>query len=276
MGNDDALIAGIVGWPVEHSLSPRLHGYWLSYYGIAGEYVPLAVPPEDLADAIFGLVPDGIRGVNLTIPHKEAVMNLLDSIDDEATAIGAVNTIIVSDDGKLIGRNTDAYGFTQNITPHLPLSRNKAVVLGAGGAAKAVIHALRALGFKDIIVLNRTRTRADELAGWFGGITIEDWENKEAVLSGADLLVNTTSLGMTGKEPLEINLEALPVGALVTDIVYAPLITPLLAAAKARGNPVVDGLGMLLHQAVPGFEAWFGQRPEVTDALRAHVLEGRA
>lgn len=266
--------AGIMGWPVSHSLSPKLHGYWLSHYHINGSYEPMPVSPGDLAWAIGALASRGLCGVNVTIPHKETIIPLLDSIDDEAKAIGAVNTIVVDAKGRLHGSNTDAYGFLENIAPRLPASREKAVVLGAGGAARAVCHALRRAGFKSIIVINRTRRRAEELARWFAGITVVDWPHRGEALADTDLLVNATSLGMTGKEPLDLDLSALPKSALVTDIVYAPLVTPLLAAAQARGNPVVDGLGMLLHQAVPGFAAWFGKKPEVTEALRTHVLGG--
>lgn len=268
-------LAGIIGWPVSHSLSPRLHNYWLSHHKIEGEYVRLAVEPKDLPAAIRDLKAKGLRGANLTIPHKEAAMSLLDEIDEEARIIGAVNTIVVEKDGRLRGTNTDAYGFMANIAPHLPRPRNKAVVLGAGGAARAVCHGLRKCGFGEIVVLNRTQPRAGELSAWFGGaLRVEPWLERDRALEGADLLVNTTSLGMTGKEALSINVKMLPAHALVTDIVYAPLETPLLKDAKAFGYAAVDGLGMLLHQAVPAFEAWFGIRPDVTDELRHYVLEG--
>lgn len=265
-------LAGVIGWPVEHSLSPKLHNYWLKHYGIEGEYSAWAAEPKDLASALKSLLQKNWRGCNLTIPHKEATMILVDSVDEAAKAIGAVNTIVVKDN-KLHGTNTDAYGFIENIRPHLPARKNKAVVLGAGGAARAVCYVLIQEGFAGITLINRTRDKSLALAEQFGKkISVGTWENRQALLDGADLLVNATSLGMKGKDPLDLDLSGLPESALVTDIVYTPLVTPLLQQAKARGNPIVDGLGMLLYQAVPGFEAWFGRRPEVTDKLRTHVL----
>lgn len=266
-----AAIAGVLGWPVAHSLSPRLHQYWLEKHGIDGAYVPLAVRPEDMAQVLPALAKMGLRGVNLTLPHKELALPLLDEVTDEARAIGAVNTIVIRD-GRLLGSNSDAYGFMENIRPHLPKARQKAVVLGAGGAARAVCYALAREGFREIVVLNRTQDKASLLTTQFPHVTSESWEKRSEVLDEADVLVNATSLGMTGKEQLEIDLSALPPRALVTDIVYTPLLTPLLLAAKKKGHPVADGLGMLLHQAVPGFEAWFGQRPLVTPELKAFVL----
>jgi shikimate dehydrogenase len=258
------LKAGVIGYPVKHSLSPKLHSYWLRQLRIEGEYVAKEVKPEDLLNTIKTLSESGFIGVNLTIPHKKHAIPMLDEIDDVARDIGAVNTIVVKS-GKLIGSNTDAYGFSENIRPHLSKKRSKAVVLGAGGAAPAVIYALRNEQFEKIIVLNRTEEKSHEIANLFGGLVeVAAWDKRSTILEGADLLVNTTSLGMAGKEPLDIDLSALPKHALVTDIIYTPLITPLLAAAKARGKPVVDGLGMLIYQAVPGFEAWFGKKPEVT------------
>ncbi len=271
--------AGVLGWPVSHSLSPRLHNFWLKKYNINGEYKAYPVEPENLEDFISKMRDDrNFRGVNLTIPHKEKVMGLLDEVDDIAKNIGAVNTII-NENGKLRGTNTDAYGFAENIKPFIE-DKKKAVVLGAGGAAKAVCFALNELGFEEIIITNRTSARADHLSSAIRHpLSVADWKKRSDILQDAYLLVNTTSLGMTGKEKLEIDLSLLPKTALVTDIVYSPLVTPLLAQAQARGNKTVDGLGMLLHQAVPAFEAWFakelnGRRPEVTEALRNHVLSG--
>ncbi len=274
MTNSRIKKSGVVGWPVSHSLSPRLHNFWLKKYNIAGEYKAYPVKPEELPDFINNLRKDNdFAGVNLTIPHKEAVMELLDEVDDIATTIGAVNTIIYKN-GRLLGTNTDAYGFSENIKPFIS-GKNKAVVLGAGGAAKAVLFALKQLGFSEIIITNRTRDRAEILSSVISHpLSVKNWENRNEILKDADLLVNTTSLGMTGKEALEIDLSLLPKTALVTDIVYSPLITPLLAQAQLRGNRLVDGLGMLLHQAVPAFEAWFGLRSEVTEELRQHVLAG--
>lgn len=266
--------AGVVGFPVGHSLSPRLHGFWLKKYNIAGEYKHYEVRPEDLAEFIHNLRSDNdFSGVNLTIPHKESVIKLLDNIDEIATEIGAVN-VVINKNGKLIGKNTDAYGFAENIRTSVTGTK-KAVVLGAGGAAKAVIFALLEIGFKEIIITNRSRVRAEELSSVIRHpLSVVDWQKRGEILENTDLLVNTTSLGMTGKESLKIDLSLLPKTSLVTDIVYSPLITPLLAQAKARGNPTVDGLGMLLYQAVPAFEAWFGIKPEVTEELRQYILAG--
>ncbi len=267
--------AGVIGWPVSHSLSPKLHGYWLEKYRIDGSYEALPVEPERLGDALKELSDQGFAGCNLTLPHKELAVALVDEIDDNARAIGAVNTIIFAG-GKIKGSNTDAYGFIENLKSGASLKRkNKAVVLGAGGASRAVCKALADEGYAHILLLNRTPSKARKLASQISdSIFCEEWEKRDAVLENADLLVNATSLGMQGKEPLLINIDALPREAVVTDIVYTPLITPLLAEAKTRGNTIVDGLGMLLHQAVPGFEAWFGVRPVVDDNLRRQVLNG--
>lgn len=271
-----AKIAGVMGWPVTHSLSPRLHNYWLSSLAIDGAYVPLSVKPEDFESVMRALPKMGFRGVNLTLPHKELVLPFLDDMDDDARNASMANTIIVKESGELFGMNTDSYGFIENIRPALSLKKDKAVVLGAGGAAKAVCYALIKLGFKEIVVVNRSRSRAQALAEQFvGEIVTHDWDSRAECLHDADLLVNATSLGMQGQEELQIDLAALPLAALVTDIVYTPLETGLLAQAKARGNTVVDGLGMLLHQAVPGFHAWFGVKPHVDDALRHHILHSK-
>ena len=268
--------AAVIGYPVKHSLSPRLHNYWLKKYNIKGEYTAIEVLPENLSEFIKSLDKNGFCGVNVTIPHKELVILMLDEVEDMARTIGAVNTVIVKD-GKLLGKNTDAYGFAENIKPYI-IGKRKAVVLGAGGASKAVIFALQILGFKEIIITNRTKERAEELVLSYqrtlvSSLTIADWNDRHKILENVDLLVNTTSLGMIDKEPLGIDLSLLPKTALVTDIVYSPLITQLLAQAMERGNPTVDGLGMLLHQAVPAFEAWFGVKPEVTEDLRKYILE---
>ncbi|MDO8607575.1 MAG: shikimate dehydrogenase [Phaeospirillum sp.] len=273
-----ARLAGVIGWPVSHSRSPRLHGFWLEHLGIDGAYLPLPVAPEDLETVMKALPRMGFRGVNLTVPHKEAVTALVDELEPLAARIGAVNTVIVRPDGSLLGRNTDAFGFLENLRCGCPAwspSAGPAVVLGAGGAARAVVAALSEAGLPEIRLLNRGRGRAEQLAMDLGGpIAVHDWSERADALAGAGLLVNTTTLGMTGQSGLELDLSALPVTALVNDIVYVPLETDLLARARRRGNPVVDGLGMLLWQAVPGFEAWFGARPGVTDALRDFVLAG--
>ena len=271
-----AKLAGVMGWPVGHSLSPVLHGHWLDGLGIDGAYVPLAVAPENFAEVLKALAKMGFRGVNVTVPHKEAALAAVDDADALARRIGAVNTIVVGADGRLTGTNTDGFGFLENLKEGAPgwnPAAGPAVVLGAGGAARAVAVALIDAGAPDIKLINRTRARADRIAQDLGGpVTVHDWDDRAALLANANLLVNTTTLGMTGKDPLEIALDALPTAALVNDIVYAPLETGLLAAARARGNPAVDGLGMLLHQARPGFEAWFGAAPQVTPDLRVRIL----
>lgn len=268
--------AGVMGWPVDHSRSPALHGYWLKAYGIDGSYLRLPVPPESLGQALRELHEKGFSGVNLTLPHKEAALSFLDGITSEARQIGAVNTVFITAEGKLLGTNTDAFGFMTNLTTGAPAWRAEdgpAVVLGAGGAARAVCHALHAAGVREIRVVNRTLVRAEALAMTMGPrFHPLPWEQRGQALAGAALLVNTTTLGMKGQAPLDIDLSALPPTAVVNDIVYIPLETPLLAAARKRKNPVVDGLGMLLYQAQPSFAGWFGIRPEVTAELRAHVL----
>lgn len=273
-----ARIAGVMGWPVGHSRSPRLHGFWLRQHGIDGAYVPLAVPPDRVEQAIRALPALGLRGCNVTVPHKEAALRAVDRLDPVAKRIGAVNTILVHEDGTLEGRNTDSFGFVENLREGAPGWRadaGPAVVLGAGGAARAILVALLEEGAPEIRLTNRTAARAEELAAEIGGpIRVVPWERRAEALSSAALLVNTTTQGMTGQPALEIGLSDLPATALVTDIVYTPLVTPLLAAAQARGNPVVDGIGMLLHQARPGFAAWFGLDPQVTPELRRFVLEG--
>ncbi len=271
----ETALAGVMGWPVAHSLSPRLHRFWLDRYGIDGAYEPIAVPPEDFDNTIRNLASTGFRGVNLTIPHKEAGLKVCDEVDDLARRIGAVNTVVL-EEGRLVGSNTDAFGFIENLrhgTPGWNPAAGPAFVLGGGGAARAVAVALADAGAPEVRVCNRTAARAGALAAALGAPAVAvPWAEREAGLGGAALLVNATSLGMTGQPGLELDLHELPVSALVTDIVYTPLETALLARARARGNPAVDGLGMLLHQARPGFEAWFGVAPEVTAKLRAFVL----
>jgi shikimate dehydrogenase len=271
-----AKVAGIFGWPIAHSRSPRLHGFWLDRHGIDGTYIPLAVAPENFATAFRALPALGFRGVNITVPHKEAALAQCDLVDPQARRIGAVNTVVVDEGGRLIGSNTDAFGFIESI--RRPAQWNAAsglaVVLGAGGAARAIVVALIDAGVPALRIANRTRGRAESLAAELGGgIEVVDWERRAGALTGAALLVNTTTLGMQGHAPLAIDLSALPSDAVVTDIVYTPLQTPLLRDAAARGNPVVDGLDMLLYQAQPGFEKWFGVRPDGDEALRRFVLD---
>lgn len=273
-----ARLAGVMGWPIGHSRSPRLHGYWLEQYGIDGAYVPLAVPPDRIEQAIRALPALGFRGCNVTVPHKEAAYRTVDRLDATAKRMGAVNTIVVGEDGSLQGRNTDGFGFIENLRSGAPgwtALDGPALVIGAGGAARAVVASLLDEGAPRVWLVNRTRARAEELAADIGGaIEVADWVSRETLLEGAALVVNTTTQGMAGQPPLELDLRALPGSAVVTDIVYTPLMTPLLAAAQARGNRVVDGVGMLLHQARPGFAAWFGREPEVTEGLKAAVLQG--
>jgi shikimate dehydrogenase len=272
-----ARLAGVMGWPVGHSRSPRLHGYWLAEYGIDGAYVPLPVRPDHFERAFRALPALGFRGANVTLPHKEAALALADRATPEARRIGAANTLVIDDQGRIEARNTDAYGFIENLkegAPHWRGSEGPVVLLGAGGASRALLVALTDAGVSEIRLLNRTAVRAEALAASLGGpIRVMGWNDRGQALEGATLLVNATTQGMTGQPPLELSLDRLPPDAVVNDIVYVPLETPLLAAAHRRGNPVVDGLGMLLHQARPGFTAWFGTEPKVTPALRHHVLQ---
>ncbi|HEV2336294.1 MAG TPA: shikimate dehydrogenase [Stellaceae bacterium] len=272
-------LAGIMGWPVAHSRSPTLHNFWLDENGIDGAYVPLAVRPEDLAQALRALPALGFRGCNLTLPHKEMALSIVDRVEPSARRIGAMNTVVVAGDGSLSGSNTDVYGFCENLrdaAPDWQPAAGPAVVLGAGGAARAVVAALIEMGVSELRLVNRTLARAQrvaaELASPATRITIHRWEARDGALEDAGLLVNSTSVGMTGEPELAIDLARLPLRAVVADLVYVPLETGLLAAARRRGNPCVDGLGMLLHQGRPGFEAWFGTPVRVTRELRAAVL----
>src|SRR5687768_4015025 len=269
------LLAGVMGWPVMHSRSPMIHNHLLAKHGLAGVYVPLAVKPDQLAGALRGLAPLGFAGCNITIPHKQQALTIVDEVDQVARRIGAISCIIVRPDGSLAGTNNDSFGFIENLLQRQPAWRadaGPAVVIGAGGGARAVIYALAQRGAPGIRVVNRTRARAEELAREFGSPVMPiAWDERERALEGAALLVNTTSLGMVGQMPLELGLDKLPATAVVADIVSAPLATPLLAAARARGNPVVDGLGMLLHQVRPAWKAWFGVDPEITPDLRAKI-----
>ena len=273
-----AKIAGVMGWPVEHSLSPRLHGYWLTRYGIDGAYVPFAVDPSRFGDAMRGLVGLGFAGTNVTVPHKESAFALVDEASEVAIRAGAVNTVIAREDGSLFGTNTDGFGFIENLRDAQPgwsARGGPAVVFGAGGAARAICAAILDAGAPRVRLVNRTRERAEILAKQVGGpIDVIAWDQRDWSLMDATLVVNTTTQGMHGRPPLDINLDRLPQNATVTDIVYTPLITPLLRAAQARGNSIVDGLGMLLHQGRPGFAAWFGVDPEVTTDLRDFVRRG--
>lgn len=272
-----AKLAGVIGWPVGHSRSPLLHGWWLEHYRIDGAYVPLPVRPADLSQVVRALPKMGFAGANLTVPHKEATLALVDRLDPLAARIGAVNTLVIGADGAIEGRNTDAFGFIENLRQGRPAwdpAAGPALVLGAGGAARAICVGLQDAGVPELLITNRNRDRAEQLARDLGGaVRVVAWERRaDAAGDATGLLVNTTSLGMLGQPPLEMDLSALPLSALVTDIVYAPLETPLLAAARARGHATVDGIGMLLHQGRGGFAAWFGVDPGVTAELRDFVL----
>jgi shikimate dehydrogenase len=268
-------VAGLIGWPVYQSRSPMLHEYWLRKYNIPGAYVPMPVQPGRLEAALRGLAALGFAGCNVTLPHKQAAARLVDRVDPVAARMGAVNLIVVEPDLSLTGFNKDGYGFIESLRDGKPDWRGDAgpaVVLGAGGGARSVVVSLLEAGAPEIRLVNRTRARADAFAAEFGGpIRVLDWTERAAALAGAALLVNTTSLGMTSHPPLDLRLDDLPRTALVCDIVYNPLEPRLLADARARGNPVVGGLGMLLHQARPAFQAWFGVAPEITAELRAAI-----
>ena len=267
--------ACVIGWPIEHSRSPLIHNHWLDRYGIEGAYEKCAVAPDELEQFLRTMPEAGWVGCNVTVPHKEKVFGLVETDDPFTRRLGAVNTVHVRD-GRLHGTNTDGIGFVRNLQARAPqwqASGGPAIVLGAGGAARAVVAALIDAGVPEVRIVNRTEERARTLADMFGtAVGAHDWMQRADLLSDCTLLVNTTTLGMTGAPPLDLELGPLALDAVVYDIVYAPLETDLLSRARARGNPVVDGLGMLLHQAAPGFALWFGVEPEVTDALRALIV----
>lgn len=269
-------LAAVIGSPIAHSRSPVLHGYWLKRYGIKGFYIPMDVAQADLATVLRTMPKMGFVGANVTIPHKESILQIADVISDRAALIGAANTLIFRKDGKIQADNTDGAGFIANLrqnAPHWVPSAGPAAVFGAGGAARAVIAALIEVGVPEIRLANRTRARADALRSDFGAkVHVQEWVQADAMIDGAATVVNTTSLGMTGKPDLVLPLGSLSPHALVTDLVYTPLKTQFLIEAEERGATVVDGLGMLLHQAAPGFERWFGLRPDVDEATRAAVL----
>ncbi len=271
--------AFICGWPVEHSRSPIIHNFWINKYGLQGEYIKHPVSPSDFDDFVLSLHNGTFLGGNVTIPHKEMAFKLIKNLDPVAKRLGAVNTIWI-EDGEIHAANTDGYGFLANLDQLTPnwddasLKQKKVIVLGAGGAARAIIDAVQSRGFTNISIVNRTYSRAENLAGFFGKTThAHKWEDLPNLMLDSALLINTTSLGMEGKSPLEIDLSPLPSNCLVSDIVYVPLKTELLQQAENLGLKIAEGLGMLLHQAVPGFEKWFGIRPEVSDELRALVVQ---
>lgn len=269
-------LAGVIGSPIAHSRSPLLHGHWLRSYGLSGHYIPMDVPAAKLEDTLRLLPQIGFVGVNITIPHKERVMEIADVVSDRATLIGAANTLTFREDGRIYADNTDGYGFIENLRQGAPDWRadaGPAVVLGAGGAARAVIAALLEAGVPRLYLSNRTRVRAEKLRDDFGQrVHVIDWVHAGNMLEEAHTVVNTSSLGMVGNAELRVPLDGLRPGTFVTDIVYTPLETRLLRIGREMGCTCVDGLGMLLHQAVPGFERWFGKRPEVDQATRAAVL----
>lgn len=269
-------LAGVIGSPIAHSKSPALHTHWLKTLGIAGHYIPIDVAQDDLEQIVRMLPKMGFVGINVTVPYKEKVMELADLVTDRAALIGSANTLIFRKDGKIHADNTDSYGFIQNLrhkAPDWDPKAGPAAILGAGGAARAVIAALVEVGVPEILISNRTKLRAEKLQADFGKrLRVVDWVQAGNMLEEATTVVNTTSLGMVGKPPLRVPLDGLQPGALVTDLVYAPLMTHLLNEANNAGCVTVDGLGMLLHQAVPAFERWFGVRPQVTDETRAAVL----
>ena len=268
-------LAGVIGWPIGHSLSPRLHGHWLRRYGIAGYYVPLALAPDDFEDGLLSLPRLGFRGVNVTIPHKETALALATEVTPRAREIGAANTLTFRADGSIHADNTDGYGFVENLRQGAPgwrAAAGPALVLGSGGSARAVIAALLAEGAPEVRVANRNLARAEGLAVHFGErLRVVPWDEASASAADAATIVNTTPVGMAGDD-VPIDLGRASRAALVADVVYGRTATPFVAAARALGLEAVDGLGMLLHQGVPGFEAWFGRRPEVDDALRAAVV----
>ena len=271
-----APLAGVIGWPIAHSRSPLLHGHWLRRYGLPGYYIPIPVRPENLAEVLHSLPRMGFVGVNVTIPHKEAVLQIADIVTDRAALIGAANTLIFREDGKIHADNTDGYGFIANLIQNAPDWRpdqGAAAVIGAGGAARAVVASLLESGVPELRITNRTKLRAEQIKNEFGAkVVVYDWAQAGNMLEGATTVVNATSMGMVRKQALRVPLDALSPGTLVTDLVYTPLMTDFLLEAQSRGCQVVDGLGMLLHQAAPGFERWFGRRPEVDEALRQAVL----
>jgi shikimate dehydrogenase len=272
---DRFLLAGVMGWPVMHSRSPMLHNYWFRKHELAGTYVPLAIRPEGLPAALRALHPLGFAGCNLTIPHKQQAMQIVDEVDDVARAIGAISCVVVRPDGSLSGTNNDCYGFIASLRQQHAAWRadaGPAVVIGAGGGSRAVCYSLAQAGAREIRLVNRSPGRAQALARELGApLKALAWEERHHALEGAAMVVNATSCGMVGQPPLDLKLDRLPRGALAADIIYIPLETPFLAAARARGHPTLNGLGMLLHQARPAWKAWFGIEPEVTAELRQMI-----
>jgi shikimate dehydrogenase len=273
--SDRFLLAAVLGWPISQSRSPMLHNFWFAQYGLQGSYVPLAIPSERLERALRALPELNFSGCNLTIPLKQDAMRIVDEVDITAKKIGAISCVIVRPDGSLSGTNNDWYGFTHNILEFVPDWRADAgpvAVMGAGGGARAVVYGLMKRGAREIRLCNRTLTRAQTLASEFSGpIKVLPWEARHDATEGCAMLVNATSQGMIGQAPLDLRLDKLPKSALVNDIIYIPRETPLIAAARIRGNRTVTGLGMLLHQGIPAWKAWFGIEPKVTAELRTAI-----
>lgn len=274
--NEAPPLAGVIGHPIGQSKSPILHGHWLNRYGISGHYVPIGLRPEHFETGIRALPKLGFRGINVTLPYKETIITMAEQVSDRASLIGAANTIMFREDGRIYADNTDGYGFLANLEQHAPswsARSGPVLILGAGGAARAIVAAFAQAGAPEIRIANRTRNRAESLRDRFGAkVTVVDWNMAADAMAGAATIVNTTSLGMQGQPPLNLTFDQASSDALATDIVYAPLITPFLARAAEAGLMTVDGLGMLLHQAAPGFQHWFGVKPEVDDELRNAVL----
>ena len=271
-----AKIAGVIGWPIKHSMSPILHNFWLRHHKIDGTYIPMAVEPKNLEGAIHALPLLGFQGVNITVPHKETALKAVDKIEPPADRIGAINTLNIDVSGKIIGSNTDGFGFLQNVyqnIPHWNFDGKIVTLIGAGGAARAILFALLESNVDEVRLINRTHKRAVELAEQAANQSIKviKWHNIDNAIENSNLLVNTTVLGMKGQPSLILPLDRLAPGAIVNDIVYSPLKTPLLGQAMKMGIPTIDGIGMLLHQACPGFQSWFGVIPSVTKDLKAYV-----
>ena len=270
-------MAAVMGWPVMHSRSPMMHNFWMDQQGLAGTYVPLAIEPGQIGPALRALHPLGFAGCNLTIPHKQDAMEIVDEVDDIARKIGAISCVVVREDGSLFGTNNDWLGFRGNLRQFFldwQADAGPVTVIGAGGGSRAVCYALTQEGATDIRLVNRTRDRAERLAEELGGpITVHPWEDRHDLLDGVTMAVNVTSQGMQGETALDIDLDKLPGDAIAADIIYIPLETPFLAAARERGNPTLNGVGMLLHQGPPAWKRWFGIEPEVSAKLRAEMEE---
>ena len=275
MSEQKFVLAGVMGWPVAHTRSPAIHNHWIAHYGLKGAYVQLPVQPQNLEAAIRGLPALGFAGCNITVPHKVNAMQLMDTLHPAARRVAAINTVVVQADGSLLGMNNDGYGYIQSLRDAQPDWRGDAgpaLVMGAGGAARAIVVALLDEGVPEVRLCNRTQEKAQALKDAFGDrVTVVPWADRNSAMAGVRLLVNTTTQGMHGQPALDVALDDLPAEALVSDAIYIPLETPLLAAARQRGHQTVNGLGMLLNQARPAFQAWFGVQPELTPGLIAAV-----